>query len=76
MVFVKDANHNFFNTVWQRFGTNGECVWKCQTSTNPRGYIVTLPKEDVAAWERIFRECAVRYASNVSPMFSTNSALP
>ncbi len=64
---------NFFNTVWQRFGTNGECVWTCQTLTNQTGYIVTLPAQDVAAWEHIFRDCAARYASNLPPLLSTNT---
>lgn len=72
---TREFRSNFFNTVWQRFGTNGECVWACQTLTNQIGYIVTLPVQDVAAWERIFQDCAARYASNLPPALSTNTLL-
>ena len=72
-VTTREFRSNFFNTVCQLFGTNGECVWKCEMLTNHVGFTATLPRDDVAAWERIFRECAVRYASNLPLSLATNT---
>ena len=43
-------------------------------SLNASGLEATMPVKDVARWERIFRECAALYASNLPPATVTNTA--
>ena len=72
-VLTREFRSNFIRIAFDRFGTNGESIWMLRGSTNQDGYHATLPAQDVREWERIFRECAARYASNVPPSLSTNS---
>lgn len=75
-VMTRAFRSNFLWRVQTRFGTNGECIWLLRGSTNHNGYHATLPIKDIAEWERIFRECATDYASNIPPILSTNGASP
>lgn len=55
------------NFVWQlrqRFGTNENHAWIMYPMPDGTGFRPALPRYDVAEWQRIFRECAARYASN------------
>lgn len=64
---------NFLWLIQQRLGTNTDQVWMCPSLTNNGGIRPTLPVKDVAIWERTFRECATRYASDLPPATTTNS---
>lgn len=75
-ILTREFNSNFFGAVGQRFGTNGESIWLCRFSTNRDGWHATLPASDIAEWDRIFRECVTRYASNVPPPILTNLLMP
>jgi hypothetical protein len=62
---------NFWRMLRERYGTNRKAIWMYH---NNRDRIhATLPAKDLAEWERIFRECAARYASNVPPVAITNA---
>jgi hypothetical protein len=72
-VMTRAFSSNFFWLIQQRLGTNTDQVWMCPSLTNNSGIRPTLPVKDVAAWEQTFRECAARYASNLSATVTTNS---
>jgi hypothetical protein len=72
-VITHEFSSNFFRLIYQRLGTNTDQVWRCPTLTNRDGIAPTLPVKDLATWERTFRECASRYASNLRPASTTNS---
>ena len=77
-VLTREFYSNFVRNLMQTFGTNGECVWTMRGfgSTGPTGILATLPVKDMDEWERIFRECAAKYAFNVPPVLSTNESRP
>lgn len=75
-VMTREFRSNFLWRLQTRFGTNGECIWLLRGSTNHNGYHATLPMKDIVEWERIFRECAAQYASNIPPLLSTNAVSP
>ena len=70
-VLSRETRSNFVRAVMQQFGTNGECVWALQGLSN--GYHAMLPAQDVAEWERLFREHAAAGASNAASSSSTAS---
>jgi hypothetical protein len=57
---------NFFWRIRAELGTNTDQVWVGTALPNHAGLKPLLPAKDAATWERIFRECAVLYASNIS----------
>ncbi len=61
---------NFFSRIAAapEIGTNSGHMWRCGALSNESGFCPMLPAQDVAAWQRIFRECAERYASNTVPV--------
>jgi len=71
-VITREFSSNFFRQIHMRFGTNTDQVWSCPYLPTRDGIAPTLPTKDVGEWERIFRECAARYASNTVPPL-TNS---
>lgn len=72
-VLTREFNSNFNRMLFKKFGTNGDSIWMIRGSTNRDGYHAMLPVKDVGEWERIFRDCAARYASNTVPASPTNS---
>lgn len=64
---------NFFWQIRTQLGTNYDQVWIANAVSNKAGFNPLLPAKDVATWERIFRECAVRYASNLPPALAANT---
>jgi hypothetical protein len=72
-VITRECSSNFFRQIRARFGTNIDQVWLCPYLPNRDGIAPTLPAKDVGEWERIFRDCAARYASNIPPSLSPNS---
>lgn len=72
-VLTSEFRSNFLHIVMDKFGTNGESIWMLRGSTNRDGYHAILPAKDVGEWERIFRDCAARSASNTVPASPTNS---
>jgi hypothetical protein len=75
-VLTREFSSNFFQRLFQTFGTNGEAIWSCRYSSNShrQGFEALLPAKNVAEWERLFREYAARYASNIPPAGITDSA--
>lgn len=57
---------NFFSRVRAELGTNVDQVWVGNALPNRAGLRPMLPVKDTATWERLFRECALLYASNTS----------
>jgi hypothetical protein len=58
---------NFFWRIRNELGTNSDQIWVGTPLSNRAGLNPSLPAKNVAVWERIFRECALRYASNSPP---------
>ena len=75
-VTTREFSSNFFGQLRTRVGTNTDQVWLCRYLPNRDGIAPTLPVKDLPEWERIFRECAVKYASNFPPSLSTNGSVP
>ena len=57
---------NFFWRIRAELGTNTDQIWVGTALSDRAGLNPLLPVKDTATWERIFRECAARYASNTS----------
>ena len=76
VLIMPQFGSNFVSTLRNRFGTNGESIWMLSFSTNRDGVHAKLPVRDIPEWDRIFRECATRWASNASTLALTNAPQP
>jgi hypothetical protein len=71
-VITREFSSNFFRSIHLRAGMNEDQVWRSPYLTNRTGLTPTFPSKDYAIWEQTFRECALRYASNLPPASMTS----
>jgi hypothetical protein len=75
-IMTREMRSNFYQRIRAELGTNQDQLWIGYPLTSNAGLIPLVPAKDVPVWERIFRESAARYASNVSSPALTGPARP
>jgi len=75
-IMTREMRSNFYERINSELGTNQDQIWFGYPLASNMGLNPLVPAKDVAVWERIFRESAALYASNISSPVLMNQARP